>query len=174
MLLHTRTRMRSEPPGQELSGELYLYVRRNLPARFLTDGMPASKLRPHFPWAPFSDINVAWGYLELSTAIEEALHRERCAVPPNPQPREPRTFSVRLQAVRDLRLPAEQQHFGLTVADLLNTAPSGRAHWASELAWKEGAEGLWVPSAIFNGGSVLVIFPGSLRPGSYFRPTTRL
>jgi hypothetical protein len=157
-LLHTRTRMRAEPPGQGLSAEVYLYVPRGLTARFLTGGMPASKLRPHYPWAPLTDIDVAWGYLELATAIEEAHHFERRIIPSITLPREVRTFSVRLQAVRDLR----------------NTAPTEQAHEASELAWEEGAEGLWVPSAICDGGSVLVIFPESLRPGSYFRPTTHL
>jgi hypothetical protein len=174
MLLDTRTRRRPEPAGREWSGEIYLYVTRDLSARLLTGGMPASKLWPHFPWAPITDIDVAWGYLELSTAIEEATHFGRRDVPPVALPREPRTFSVRLQAVRDLRLPAERQHFGLTSADLLSPGPAGRAHEAAESAWVEGAEGLLVPSAVRDGGSVLVIFPDNLLPGSLFWPTAQV
>jgi hypothetical protein len=171
--LRVRTRRPSESAGRRWSGQVYLCVPRAWPdlVRRLTAGVPASRL--HLPWVPLTNVNVAWGYLELGTAVEEARHRERRAgLLVNALPRESRTFSVSLEVVRDLRVRAEQRHFGLTAEDLLDAGPAGRARQASQAAWEEGVERLLVPSAVHHGGSLLVIFPGSLRPGSHFLPTS--
>ena len=172
MVLRNRTRRSSQPGGGEWSGLLYLYPRLARPelAWLLTQGLPAAHL--DFPWSPLANVMVAWGYLEPDTARAEAERRGWHAPLAGAPPPEPCVFSARLECVWDLRGGTEQRYFGLTGEDFRDGRPAGPAGRAAQAVWDRGAEGLLVPSAVVEGGSLLVLFPEFLRPGSHFRPTS--